>query len=187
LNRPSRPDWFFVKDQYGGIICDIGSHQAEQFLTYTGSSDAEVTMARVANFANPETPELEDFGEFSLVGAGGASGYYRMDWFTPDGLRTWGDGRTTILGTRGYIECRKYIDVAAPEARENNVYVVTDAGEEYHNVTGRIGFPFFPAFIEDCLNRTESAMTQAHCFKAAELCLKAQAKADGTDGAEASG
>jgi predicted dehydrogenase len=185
LNRPSRPEWFFVKEQYGGIICDIGSHQAEQFLTYTGSTDAEVTMARVENFANPDTPELEDFGEFALRGSSGASGYCRMDWFTPDGLRTWGDGRTTILGTRGYIECRKYIDVAAPEARENNVYVVTDTAEEHHNVTGLIGFPFFPAFIEDCLQRTEHAMTQAHCFKAAELCLQAQANADAGDKAGA--
>ncbi len=179
LNKPSRPAWFFSKQQYGGIICDIGSHQAEQFLTYTGSTDADITMARVNNFANPDTPELEDFGEFSVIGSSGASGYSRMDWFTPEGLRTWGDGRTTILGTRGYIECRKYIDVAAVEAQENNVYVVTDTGEERHNVTGRIGFPFFPAFIKDCLERTEYAMTQVHCFKAAELCLRAQAMADG--------
>jgi len=178
LSKPSRPDWFFVKERYGGITCDIGSHQAEQFLTYTGSTDATVAMARVANFANADTPELEDFGEFSLVGDRGASGYFRMDWFTPDGLRTWGDGRTTILGTRGFIECRKYIDIAAAEKRENNVYIVTGEGEEYHNVTGKIGFPFFPAFVLDCLERTEHAMTDSHCFKAAELCLMAQARAD---------
>jgi predicted dehydrogenase len=178
LSKASRPDWFFRKAQYGGILCDIGSHQAEQFLTYTGAQDATVSMARVANFANPDTPELEDFGEFALQGDNGTSGYFRMDWFTPDGLRTWGDGRTTILGTKGFIECRKYIDLAIEPARENNVYVVTDRGEEYHNVTGRIGFPFFPAFILDCLERTERAMTQAHCFKAAELCLRAQSLAE---------
>jgi len=179
LSKPSRPDWFFRKAQYGGIICDIGSHQAEQFLTYTGATDATVTMARVANFANADTPELEDFGEFALRGDNGASGYFRMDWFTPDGLRTWGDGRTTILGTQGFIECRKYIDLALEPARENNVYVVTERGEEFHNVTGRIGFPFFPAFVLDCLERTEQAMTQAHCFRAAELSLRAQALAEG--------
>jgi predicted dehydrogenase len=178
LNALSRPDWFFLKEQYGGIICDIGSHQVEQFLTYTGSSDATITMARTANFANPATPELEDFGECSLIGSSGASGYFRMDWFTPAGLRTWGDGRTTILGTKGYIECRKYIEIAAADPQGNTVYVVTESGEERHNVTGRIGFPFFPAFIEDCLNRTETAMTQEHCFKAAELCLLAQQRAD---------
>lgn len=178
LSRENRPDWFFRKRHYGGIICDIGSHQAEQFLTYSGETDAQVTMARVDNFANPETPELEDFGEFSLAGERGTSGYFRMDWFTPDGLRTWGDGRTTILGTKGFIECRKYIDLAVEPMRQNNVYLVTGSTEEHHDVTGRIGFPFFPAFIEDCLNRTETAMTQAHCFKAAELCLRAQAHAE---------
>ena len=116
LSKSSRPDWFFDKSRYGGILCDIGSHQAEQYLTYTGAASAEVTMARVANHANPDVPELEDFGEFSLLGANGTSGYFRMDWFTPDGLRTWGDGRTTILGTKGFIECRKYIDLARDPA-----------------------------------------------------------------------
>lgn len=178
LAKSRRPGWFFRKEQYGGILCDIGSHQAEQFLTYTGATDASVSMARVANIANHDVPELEDFGEFSLIGDNGTSGYFRMDWFTPNGLRTWGDGRTTILGTKGFIECRKYIDIAAQNARENNLYIVTDDGEEKHNVTGKIGFPFFPMFVLDCLNRTESAMTQAHTFKAAELCLLAQQVAD---------
>lgn len=178
LARQNRPDWFFNKAEYGGIITDIGSHQAEQFLTYTGATDASVTMARVENVANHETPEFEDFGEFSLIGDNRSSGYFRMDWFTPDGLRTWGDGRTTILGSKGFIECRKYIDLAAQEARENNVYIVTGDGEEYQNVTGKIGFPFFPAFILDCLERTENAMKQAHAFKAAEICLKAQQVAE---------
>jgi predicted dehydrogenase len=181
LARDSRPDWFFRKEQYGGIICDIGSHQAEQFLTYTGATDAEIDMARVANYSNPDTPELEDFGECSLIGDNSASGYFRMDWFTPDGLRTWGDGRTTILGTDGFIECRKYIELAADELRGDNLYIVNGDNEEFHNVTGKIGFPFFPELILDCLERTENAMTQAHCFKAAELCLKAQMMADKRD------
>ena len=178
LSKASRPDWFFEKDKYGGILCDIGSHQAEQFLTYSGNQQAEVIMARVDNFANPQTPELEDFGEFSLKGATGTSGYFRMDWFTPDGLRTWGDGRTTILGSKGFIECRKYIDLTVSPLRDNMVYIVTADGEEQHAVSGKIGFPFYPAFILDCLNRTELAMTQAHCFKSAELSLLAQAMAD---------
>jgi predicted dehydrogenase len=181
LSKSSRPDWFFKKQAYGGILCDIGSHQAEQFLTYTGSGDAEITMARVENYGNQDKPELEDFGEFSVIGDRGASGYFRMDWFTPAGLRNWGDGRTTILGTRGFIECRKYIDIGVSEFSENNVYIVTNDGEEKHNVTGKVGFPFFPAFVLDCLNRTELAMSQSHTFKAAEICLKAQQLADGAE------
>ena len=178
LNAPHRPDWFFNKAEYGGIITDIVSHQAEQFLAFTSARDATITAARVHNYSHPEYPELEDFGEFNLLGDNQASGYFRMDWFTPDGLRTWGDGRTVILGTDGYIELRKYVDLAREDNRENHVYIVTGSGEEYHNVTGKIGHPFFKDFILDCLDRTENAMAQAHCFKAAEISLKAQLLAD---------
>jgi predicted dehydrogenase len=176
LSKPSRPAWFFEKASYGGILCDIGSHQFEQFLFYSGATDATVTNAAVGNYANPDTPELEDFGEASLVGDNGTSNYIRVDWFTPDGLRTWGDGRTIILGTKGYIELRKYIDVGG-EAAGDNLILVDGVGEKRVNVAGQIGFRFFGELILDCLNRTEKAMTQAHAFKAAELCLKAQAAA----------
>jgi predicted dehydrogenase len=171
-----RPDWFFKKEQFGGILCDIGSHQFEQFLTFTGATDATVTNAAVANYAHPETPEFEDFGEASLVGNNGASNYIRVDWFTPAGLGTWGDGRMTILGTKGYIELRKYVDIGR-EKTGDHVYLVDEKGEHHLHVAGQVGFRFFGELILDCLARTEKAMTQAHVFKAAELCLKAQAAA----------
>ena len=173
LGKAGRPAWFFERARYGGILCDIGSHQFEQFLTYTGATDATVTQAAVGNFANPDQPEFEDFGEASLLGDNGASNYIRVDWFTPDGLSAWGDGRTVILGTKGYIELRKYVDVAR-EKTGDNVYIVDHAGERHLNVAGKVGFRFFGQLILDCLNRTEKAMTQAHAFKAAELCLRAQ-------------
>jgi predicted dehydrogenase len=176
LSASARPAWFFQKEKYGGILCDIGSHQVEQFLYYTGAQDAVITNSAVANYAHPEYPELEDFGETSLLGDNGASGYFRVDWFTPDGLSTWGDGRTVILGTDGYIELRKYVNVAAAQ-QENNVFWVDGTGEHFENVTGKTGFPYFGALILDCMNGTENAMTQAHAFKAAELCLKAQLSA----------
>ena len=178
LSAASRPDWFFEKSRYGGILCDLASHQVEQFLTYSQATDATVTTARVANLAHPEFPELEDFGEYQLLTSSGASGYCRVDWFTPKGLRTWGDGRTLILGDKGYIECRKYLDLANPEYKQNLVLLANDSGEFSQDVTGQVGYPFFRAFILDCLNRTEAAMTQAHTFKAAELSLKAQRIAD---------
>ncbi len=171
-----RPAWFFERARYGGILCDIGSHQFEQFLFYSGATDATVTQAAVANFAHPDTPEFEDFGEASLVGDNGTSNYVRVDWFTPPGLGTWGDGRTVILGTKGYIELRKYVDIAREPAGDQ-LYLVDDKGEHHLNVAGRVGFRFFGEFILDCLNRTETAMSQAHAFKAAELCLQAQAAA----------
>ena len=176
LNKPSRPEWFFKHENYGGILCDIGSHQFEQFLTFSGATDAEVVHAAVANYNNPDHPELEDFGEANLVGNNGATNYVRLDWFTPDGLRTWGDGRMIILGTEGYIELRKYVDIGR-DGTGDHVYLVDQKGEHHIPVDGQVGYRFFGELILDCLNRTEKAMTQAHTFKAAELALTAQAKA----------
>jgi predicted dehydrogenase len=176
LSKPTRPAWFFERARYGGILCDIGSHQCEQFLTYAGATDAVVAHAAVGNFANPDTPEFEDFGEASFVGTNGATNQFRVDWFTPAGLSTWGDGRTFVLGTKGYLELRKYVDVGR-EKSGDHVYLVDDKGEHHLAVDGKVGFRFFGEFILDCLNRTEKAMSQQHAFKAAELCLRAQAAA----------
>ncbi|MGL4610655.1 MAG: Gfo/Idh/MocA family protein [Trueperaceae bacterium] len=177
LNADKRPLWFFEKAKYGGILCDIGSHQIEQFLFFAGAEHAEVKHARAVNNANPNYPELEDFGEANLVADNGASNYFRVDWFTPAGLSTWGDGRTLILGTDGYIELRKYTDVAR-KASPDHLYLVTDKGEQHLELAGQVGYPFFGDLIIDCVERSETAMTQAHAFKAAELCLKAQQFAD---------
>ncbi|MFB5662537.1 Gfo/Idh/MocA family protein [Alteribacillus sp. HJP-4] len=173
LNAPARPDWFFQKEYYGGILCDIGSHQIEQFLTFASCKDADVLHSKVANYDNKEYPELEDYGDATLVADNGASNYFRVDWFTPDGLDTWGDGRTFILGTKGYIELRKYIDIMR-DSKPDHLYLVNEKGSEHFSLQGEVGFPFFGEFILDCLHRTENAMTQEHAFKAAELCLQAQ-------------
>ena len=177
LNAPSRPDWFFNKAQYGGILCDIGSHQIEQFLYYAGCEDAEILHSKVGNYNNPAHPELEDYGDATLRGDNGATQIFKVDWFTPDGLRTWGDGRTFITGTEGTIEIRKYVDVASETDTGDHLYLVNKDGEKHYELSGKVGFPFFGAFIKDCINRTEYAMTQAHAFKAAELCLQAQEQA----------
>jgi predicted dehydrogenase len=176
LSKATRPAWFFERAKYGGILCDIGSHQFEQFLAYTGTTDATISHAAVGNFGNPDTPELEDFGEACLVGDTGSLNYVRVDWFTPDGLSTWGDGRTFILGTKGTVELRKYVDVARDDTSDH-VYITDEKGEHRMDVAGKVGYRFFGQFILDCLNRTENAMTQVHVFKAAELTLLAQAKA----------
>ncbi|MBU3666520.1 MAG: Gfo/Idh/MocA family oxidoreductase [Chthoniobacterales bacterium] len=177
LSAASRPRWFFERSRYGGILCDIGSHQCEQFLFYTGATDARVVHAAARNAAHPDYPELEDFGECVLQADNGASGYFRVDWFTPDGLGTWGDGRLIILGTEGYIELRKYTDIATSNGPDQ-LLLVDGKGEHRIACAGKVGYPFFGQLILDCLNRTENAMTQQHAFKAAELCLAAQAMSD---------
>ena len=173
INLAHRPEWFFQSEQYGGILCDIGSHQIEQFLYFTGATNATLAHSKVANYHYPQYPEFEDFGDATFIGDNGATGYFRVDWFTPEGLSTWGDGRTTILGTDGYIELRKYVDIGR-ESSGDHVYLVNGAGEQHIHVAGKVGYPYFGQLILDCLNRTEYAMTQEHTFKAAELSLIAQ-------------
>jgi len=177
LGASWRPEWFFKREKYGGILCDIGSHQIEQFLFYSGAKDATVVRSQIANYNNPKYPELEDFGDATLVADNGATGYFRVDWFTPDGLQMWGDGRLFILGTEGFIEQRKYMQLGEKGSHGGHVYLANQHGETYYNAEGKVGFPYFGQLILDCLNRTENAMTQEHAFKAAELCVKAQMQA----------
>ncbi|MEM6885737.1 MAG: Gfo/Idh/MocA family oxidoreductase [Verrucomicrobiota bacterium] len=177
LSKPSRPEWFFKKAQYGGILTDICSHQMDQFLHYSRARDGEVLHARVENFANADQPEFEDFGEAVIQLDTGASCISRVDWFTPNGLSSWGDGRSLIVGTKGYLEIRKYLDVARSETGDR-IFLVDGEKETEIECHGKVGFPFFGQLILDCLNRTENAMTQEHAFKAAELSLRAQVLAD---------
>jgi predicted dehydrogenase len=176
LNKAARPSWFFNREQYGGILCDIGCHQAEQFLAYADAKDAKVLHSKAGNFNNPDTPELEDFGDANLLADNGASNYFRVDWFTPEASPVWGDGRLMILGTKGTIEVRKYHNPPDGQGGEH-VYLCNDDENSYYKVAGKVGCPYFGALILDCLNRTENAMTQRHAFLAAQLALEAQAKA----------
>ena len=167
-----RAPWFYERRASGGILIDIGSHQFEQFLYYTGNERAYINNARIANYANPEHPEFDDFGDCTLTGENGAVGYFRTDWFAPSSVPAFGDGRTVILGTEGYIELRKYHD-AATGARD--VVLISNAdGTECRSVAGKVGTPFFYHLIRDCIDRTETAMTQEHTFAAAALSIEAQ-------------
>lgn len=174
INLPTRPDWFFEREKYGGILADIASHQMDQFLFFTGARNPEVVLSQVANYQHPEYPELEDFGDVVLRGEN-CSGYVRVDWFTPTGLPTFGDTRLTVIGTEGYIEVRKNLDLdGRPGA--NHLFLVDNKGIHYENCEG-FATPFGRQLLEDVRNRTETAMTQEHCFRASELALQAQAKA----------
>jgi predicted dehydrogenase len=169
-----RPDWFWDPDLYGGILCDIGSHQVDQFLYYTGSTEAEVVASQIANVAHPEHPRFQDFGDMMLRGDRGL-GYVRLDWFTPRGLGTWGDGRLFVLGTEGYIEVRKYTNVAVSKSG-NNLFLV-DQKEARYIDCNNLTLPFGPQFVGDIVNRTHVAQDQAQCLLAAELVIKAQRSA----------
>jgi predicted dehydrogenase len=174
INIPSRPEWFFDKKYFGGILCDIASHQFDQFLYFTGSTEGNIQASRVGNLNYPQYREFEDFGDAMVQGNHGA-GYIRVDWFTPDGLKTWGDGRLTILGTEGYIEIRKNIDIAGREG-SNHLFLVDNRETSYID-TRNVDLPYGRQLVDDIVNRTETAMTQAHCFLATELTLLAQKNA----------
>jgi predicted dehydrogenase len=169
-----RPEWFWNPVQFGGILCDIGSHQVDQFLYYTGSTEAEVVESQIANVNHPQRPQFQDFGDMVLRGNRGL-GYVRLDWFTPDGLGTWGDGRLFILGTQGYIEVRKYTNVAVSK-QGNNLFIVDQKQARYIDCNN-VPLPFGPQFVSDIVNRTHTAQDQAQCLLAAELVIKAQKNA----------
>ena len=174
MNANTRPDWFFDKKYFGGIITDIGSHQFDQFLYFTGSKKADIISSQVGNVAHPQYAAFEDFGDVMVRGDGG-TGYIRVDWFTPGGLKSWGDGRLTILGTKGFIEIRKNVDIGGREGG-NHLFLVNEKETQYIDCAN-VPLPYGQQLVDDVVNRTETAMTQAHCFLATELALKAQKNA----------
>ncbi|WP_172121776.1 MULTISPECIES: Gfo/Idh/MocA family oxidoreductase [unclassified Devosia] len=175
IRNNQRPDWFFDRSCYGGILCDIASHQFEQFLFFSNSMNAEVVSASVANRAHPDRPGLQDVGDTHLR-TERTTGYIRVDWFTPEGLPTWGDGRLTILGTEGYIELRKYIDIAGRPGTDH-LFLVNKSGVQ-HVDCSTTELPFGRQFLDDVRNRTQTAMPQERCFNAMQLALTAQQLAE---------
>ncbi|MGD7707348.1 Gfo/Idh/MocA family protein [Microlunatus sp. Y2014] len=176
-----RPDWFYDEARYGGILTDIASHQLDQFLWFTGASTAEVFSAAVGNFAHPDTPRFQDFGEVSLRSEGvdggpGAQSYVRVDWFTPQGLPAWGDGRLVILGTKGYIELRKYVDIEGRPGG-NHLFIADDNGTEYVDCSAEQG-TYYPSLLRDVRERTTTAAPQEHTFEVMRLAITAQQQAE---------
>ena len=175
IRKAARPRWFFERARYGGIITDLGAHQCDQFLYLANTLEAEVVQASVANRANPDVPELQDVGEAMLASAR-ASGYFRLDWFTPAGMPVFGDCRLLIVGTEGTIEVRKYIDIGRGDPQP--ALFLTDRQSVRAIPFDDVDLRYGRQLVGDILERTETAMTQAHCFKATELALQAQALAE---------
>ena len=166
-----RPKWFYERGSYGGIITDIGSHQIHQFLVFTNSNEAKINHALVENTTKLDKPGFQDFGEVNLTGNSG-HGYIRLDWFTPDALPTWGDGRLFILGDKGFIEIRKYTDLAKSDSG-NHLYYANNE-EVKHIDCSDVKLPYFKNLINDVLDRTESACSQELTYLTMELAIKAQ-------------
>ena len=172
LNRAIRPAWFWDRDAYGGILVDIASHQIDQFIVFTGTERPEILHSAVGCFG--DIPGFDDFGEISLRGER-ASGYIRVDWFTADGLPTWGDGRLTILGTEGTIELRKHVDIAGRSGADH-LFLVDRHGTRHIDGSGE-KLSYFHAFAHDVAHRGETAMPLSHVFTVCRLALEAEARA----------
>jgi predicted dehydrogenase len=171
MNPESRPPWFFKREQYGGILCDIASHHIDQFVFFTGSTEGEIVASQVGNVGHPQYPELEDFGDVTLRGNGG-TGYVRVDWFTPKGLNVFGDGRLTILGTDGYIEIRKSVDIAGRPG-DSHLFLVDDQSPRYIDCRD-VALPYGERLVDDVLHRTETANPQQQTFLAMDIALRAE-------------
>jgi len=171
----SRAPWFFEREKYGGILCDLGSHQAEQYLYFSGAKDVQILSAQVGNVAHAEYSELEDFGDATLRGTsddGEVCGYFRVDWFTPDAMPAFGDGRLFVIGTEGTIEVRKYCDVGGRAGGEH--LFLTDNQSSRYIDCSHLKNTFGEDFVHDLSQRSETVCSQEHYFAAAELCLRAQ-------------
>jgi predicted dehydrogenase len=176
LNRATRPDWFWSARTNGSILVDIGCHQIDSFLHLTGREDAEIVHAAIRSVAPEHTPvrDFQDWGEMILRNDV-ASATMQMHWFTPDGLADWGDGRAFIVGTEGYIELRKNLDIAGRPGGQH-LFLVTNSKTEHIACAGmKVGA--YRAFAGDIRDRTETAMTQSHCFAVCRLALEAEEKA----------
>jgi len=171
-----RSDWFFQREFFGGILCDIGSHQIEQFMFFSGNENATVARSNIANFAHPQYPTFEDYGDAMLIGENGATNYFRVDWFNPNSAVNVQGGGQILLGTKGFIDRRRHFDPATGKSM-GELFMANDQGEIGFEIAGKVGFPFFGELILDVLNRTENAMTQSHMLKAAELSVQAQLQA----------
>ena len=169
-----RPGWFYDPERTGGILTDIASHQIDQFLWFTGADTAEVVSSTVANYAHPEVPRMQDFGE-AVLRTDNAHAYIRVDWYTPQGLSSWGDGRLIILGTDGYMELRKYVDIAGRPGGDHLI-VVDSSGTEYIDCSD-VPLTYYPQLVSDVINRTETACPQQHTYEVMRLAILAQQRA----------
>ncbi len=173
IDEKNRPQWFFDDRRFGGIITDIGCHQIEQIMFFSGASDASIDMSRIGNYSHKQYPYFQDYGDVSLTCNNGASGFFKVDWFTPDGLCAWGDGRTFITGEKGYIELRKYLDIGR-DTEGDQVYYADENGEHHINASGKYGFPFFGRMIRDILDGSDLAMRQDYIFRVMRIAITAQ-------------
>ena len=173
LNRALRPDWFFDRDAYGGIINDIGVHSIDQFMAFADTADITIAASTIGSFGTPPAG-FEDFAEITLRSQT-MTGTMRQDWFTPDGLADWGDGRLFLVGTEGTLELRKNLDLEG-RAGGDHMFVANKQRTRYQNCSG-LPVTYYRDFLGDVRERNGQMMDGGRVFAVCRLALRCQATA----------
>ena len=174
MGADGRPDWFWDPVATGGILVDIGSHQADQFLMATGAGTADVISAQVGNVSVPRHPDMQDIGQM-VVSGGGAIGTHRVDYLSPKGLKTWGDGRLMIVGTDGTLEVRTNVDVAGRKGKEHLIAVDAKGTRRIDCTKAKVDWA--KRLVADVVDGSDTFVNQDHVRAVCDLTLRAQAAA----------
>ena len=173
LNRALRPDWIFDRDAYGGIINDIGVHAIDQFLAFAAVDDATIAACTIGAFGT-EPAGFEDFAEITLRSET-MTGTMRVDWFTPDGLPDWGDGRLFLVGTDGTLELRKNLDI---EGRTGSDHMfVANRQRTRYQACGGFSISYYRDFLDDVGDRAGRVVEAGRAFTVCRLALRCQMQA----------
>lgn len=176
LSIEHRPAWMFDPDLYGGILNDIAVHQVELFSWLTGERVARF-RSRVGNFATPQHPTFQDFGDAWFEGDGGTAGYVRVDWFTPDALPTWGDIRQMLVGSEGTLEIRNTVNIGSADPKPVLLLATRSTAPEAVDVT-RVDVAWAPRLVADIRDGVNRLMPHEETFDALRAVLSMQQQAE---------
>lgn len=179
LGIDGRPAWFFDGTKNGGILNDLASHQIDQFLHLAGRDgqpidDVTIASALVANRAHPEHPELEDYGEV-LLRTPTATGFARVDWFSPGGIPTWGDVRLFVVGTAGYLEARKNVDIGGQPGGDHLLLVTERETRRFD--CQRDELTVMADFLDGVRDGVARGLSTEHSLAVCDLAARVQAAA----------
>lgn len=105
LSKDFREEWFFKKEQSGGIIMDLCIHDFDliRWLTQKEVTSISGYMSKNILF---EYPDFFDLVQLQVLLDEEIPVQLYADWHTPSASWTWGDGRVFITGTKGCAELR---------------------------------------------------------------------------------
>jgi predicted dehydrogenase len=99
LNPNTRPEWFFRRDEYGGIIGDLAVHDLDTALLF-----APAQSAQVRGWVRAVAPNgFAHYGVASVITPTTVISA-EVSWLTPQASDVHGDYRMRVVGTRGTLE-----------------------------------------------------------------------------------